>query len=103
MTANRLSANVGDQVKISGTVTTVAAGAATDPTVVKAWTRSPGGTVTTYTYGVDGAVVKTATGAYAVTFDVDVAGIWYAGFYSTGTGKGASPDFVITVDSSRRS
>lgn len=102
MTTNQLSVNVGDQVAITGTVTVVASGAVVDPSTVKAWTKGPVGPVTTYTYGVDAAVQRTAAGMYVLIFDVDTAGMWYAGFYSTGTGKGASPDFVITVESSRR-
>lgn len=101
MTAS--SANVGDQIKITGTVEIVATGQDTDPSVVKGWTRNPSGTVTTYTYGTDGEVTKSATGIYVLTFDVDTAGRWYAGFYSTGTGKAASDDVQIIVKSSLRS
>jgi hypothetical protein len=37
---------------------------ATDPTVVRFKYQTPAGTSTTYTYGVDGEVVRTATGTY---------------------------------------
>lgn len=95
-----VSANVGDVVKISGNVKT--ASVDVDPSVVKAWTRSPAGTVTTYTYGVDGAVTKVDTGDYTLTFDVDTAGTWWCGFYSTGTGKAASDDYRVDVQPSKR-
>jgi hypothetical protein len=97
------SANIGDQIKITSTSQIVATSTNTDPAVVKGWTRDPGGTVTTYTYGTDSEIAKTATGIYTLTFDVDTAGKWYAGFYSTGTGKGASDDVQIIVKSSMRS
>lgn len=95
-----VSANIGDQVKISGNVKTAAVDV--DPSVVKAWTRTPSGTVTTYTYGTDSEVAKTDTGDYTLTFDVDTAGTWWCGFYSTGTGKAASDDVRVDVQSSRR-
>jgi hypothetical protein len=37
---------------------------ATDPTVVRFKFQTPAGTSTTYTYGVDGEVVRTGTGTY---------------------------------------
>lgn len=95
-----VSANVGDVIKIAGNVKTDSADV--DPSVVKAWTRSPSGTITTYTYGVDGAVTKINTGDYALTFDVDTAGTWWCGFYSTGTGKAASDDVRVDVQPSKR-
>lgn len=95
-----VSANIGDKVKISGNVKTSAV--AVDPSVVKGWTRTPSGTVTTYTYGTDSEVAKVDTGDYTLTFDVDMAGTWWCGFYSTGTGKAASDDVRVNVQSSRR-
>lgn len=95
-----VSANVGDQIKISANVKT--ASVDVDPSVVKAWTRTPSGTVTTYTYGVDGAVARVDAGDYTLTFDVDTAGTWWCGFYSTGTGKAASDDYRVDVQPSKR-
>ena len=97
-----VSANIGDQVVVDGVIKNKATNTEVDPTTVKAWTRSPAGTVTTYTYNVDGAVTKSATGTYVLTFDVDTAGTWWCGFYSTGTGKGASDDFRVDVQPSKR-
>lgn len=97
-----VSANVGDQVKVTGTITVIATGDELDPSVVKGWTRTPSGTVTTYTYGTDSEITKTATGIYALTFDVDTAGTWWCGFYSTGTGKAASDDMRVDVQPSKR-
>jgi hypothetical protein len=99
--ANSFSANVGDVAVVTGTATE-ADGDALDPTVVKGWTLTPSGTKTEYVYGVDAAITKVSTGIYKLTFDVDTAGTWYAGIYSTGTGKGASSDMRITVEGSKR-
>lgn len=95
-----VSANVGDKVKISGNVKTAAVDV--DPSVVIGWTRTPSGTVTTYTYGTDSEVTKIDTGDYTLTFDVDTAGTWWCGFYSTGTGKAASDDVRVEVQTSKR-
>lgn len=97
-----VSVNVGDKIAMTGTITEVASGDAVDPTAVKAWTRSPAGTVTTYTYGTDAALTKTATGHYKLVFDVDTSGQWYAGFYSNGNGKASSRDLSIYVNESAR-
>lgn len=92
-----ISLNVGDQVRITGTVTLLI-----DPGTVKGWTRSPAGVVATYTYGVDDKVQRLSQGVYTLTFDVDAAGTWYAGIYSTGMGKAASDDVQINVKPSKR-
>ncbi len=93
--------NIGDRVRVTGTLNQTD-GDAVDATVVKAWYRSPAKTVTTLTYGTDGALIRSATGVYYFDLDVDTAGDWYAGFYSTGTGKAASPDHRLPVLASKR-
>lgn len=92
--------HLGDRVRCTGTLETTA-GVDTDPTVAKAWYRNPAGTVTTLTYG-DAVLLKSATGIYYFDLDVDTAGRWLYGFYSTGTGKAASADTEMTVLASRR-
>lgn len=101
--SNSVSVNVGDRIVLSASAKTVETDTAIDPTTVKAWTKTPAGTVTTYTYGTDAALTKTSTGNYKLTFDVDTAGIWHCGFYSTGVGKAASGDVSIRVLWSARS
>lgn len=96
----RYTLNIGDRAEITSTITT--SGAAIDPTTVKAWTCNPSGTVTTYIYNTDAALTKMATGHYKLIVDVDTAGTWYAGFYSTGTGKASSKDVTISVEPSQR-
>lgn len=83
--------DVGDLVRCTGTFTT-AAGAATDPTVVGCKVLPPGGTVTTYVYGTDAALVKDSTGVYHVDVSGTVAGYWNYRFYSTGTGQAAGEE-----------
>lgn len=94
--------NLGDRVRCTGTIEQTD-GTNIDPTTVKAWYRNPAGTVTTLTYGVDVALVKSAVGVYYFDLDADTAGNWYYGFYSTGTGKAASADTLLEVANSKRS
>lgn len=91
--ANRF--DKGDLVRCTGTFTT-AGGAAQDPTTVKVSIRTPARVVTTYVYGVDGALVKDSTGVYHVDVDANQVGTWYVRWWATGTGQaaGESPFFV---------
>ena len=81
--------HVGDLVRCTGTFAT-AAGVATDPSAVICKVETPDGAETTYTYGVDAALVKAATGVYYVDVNATQAGTWHYRFYSTGTGQAAS-------------
>lgn len=47
-----------------------------DPGSVIFKVEAPGGAVTTYTHGVDGAVTKLGTGKYKLNVDVPTAGEW---------------------------
>jgi hypothetical protein len=94
--------HLGDRVRCTGTIEQTD-GTNIDPTVAKAWHKTPAGTVTTLTYSVDAALIKSAVGIYYFDLDVDTAGQWFYGFYSTGTGKAASADTLISVLASHRS
>lgn len=61
-----------------------------DPSVVTFKVKNPAGTVTTYVYGTDIAVVKDSTGMYHVDIEIDSVGIWYYRFIGSGTLKAAS-------------
>ena len=74
---------VGDQVKVAAAFTN-AAGAAADPSAVVFKVRAPSGTVTTYTYGTDADVVKTATGAYYLLLTLSASELWYVRAAGTG-------------------
>lgn len=79
---------------------TVSGTAVLDPDAVYFQVKPPGGTVTTYEYGVDGELSNPSTGVYSIDVDLDTAGTWYYRFYSTGTGQAVSPDQAIVVKSS---
>ncbi len=92
------SYHVGDKVRCTGTFET-AAGTDTDPSAVYCRVKTPSGTTTTYTYGVDAALVKSATGIYYVDVSITEAGTWHYRFYSTGTGQAAGEESFVAKDS----
>lgn len=96
-----MSYNLGDKVRVTGTIEQTD-GTNIDPTQVYGWYRDPDDTLTTYHYGVGSQLVRSAAGVYYMDIDTDTAGIWYYGFYSTGTGKAASSDGTLTVETSQR-
>ena len=77
-----------DLVRCTATWTN-SAGVNVDPTAVIFKFMNPAGTITTYTYGVDAALVKEETGVYHVDIDASASGTWYYRFESTGTGQAA--------------
>ena len=80
--------DVGGLIRCSAIFTNIA-GAAVDPAVVKFKFRTPAGTITTYTYGTDAALVKDSTGNYHVDVNATGEGMWFYRFESTGTGQAA--------------
>lgn len=80
--------DVGGLIRCSAVFTSIA-GAAVDPTVVKFKYRTPSGTIATYTYGIDAALVKDSTGHYHVDVDATRDGMWFYRFESTGAGQAA--------------
>jgi uncharacterized protein YfaS (alpha-2-macroglobulin family) len=83
--------DVGDLVRVSGVVQDED-GTDIDPTTVMFKAKAPSGTVITYTYATDIALVKDSTGNYHVDVNANEAGTWYYRFYSTGTGQAAIED-----------
>jgi hypothetical protein len=73
----------GDKIRSTATFTNTA-GANTDPTTIKFKFTTPAGVTTTYTYGVDAQVVKSATGIYYADTEV-TAGTWHCRWEGTGT------------------
>lgn len=82
----------GDLVRATGTFSD-SDGVAQDPTAVFCKYTNPAGTTTTLEYGVDAALVKSATGIYYVDVDASTAGAWRYRFYATGTGQSAAEAF----------
>lgn len=63
---------------------TTPAGVAVDPTTVTFKTKSPAGTITSYVYLTDAALVKVSVGIYALTITPTVSGAWYVWVIGTG-------------------
>jgi hypothetical protein len=85
----------GDLVRSSAAFTT-AAGAAQDPTVVICKVKIPAGTITTYTYLTDVALVRDSAGNYHLDVNAATAGTYWVRWYSTGTGQAAEEEaFVV--------
>lgn len=88
--------DVGDLVRISSEFTLQETDAATDPTSVFVQVLPPSGTIQTYQYGVDAAVIKSGTGEYYYDVDATEGGRWRYRWYSTGTGQAAAPgEFLV--------
>src|SRR4051794_15649354 len=81
------SYDIGEVVRLGLTVKV--AGVLTDPTTLTATVKDPSGTVTTYIYGTDSALVKISTGTFHLDVDATAAGTWNVRLASTGNGKGA--------------
>lgn len=105
-----ITINLGSEVEIDGTVVLTSDESPLDPTAVFGWARDPDGIVIEYEYdvGTDSdrelymSITREGLGNYVFTFSPDKAGMWYAGIYSTGTGRAASDDHQISVRPSRR-
>ena len=90
--------DVGDLIRVTGTWED-AAGTDTDPTGLTFAFIDPSDNTITYTYGVDGELVKQATGIYYVDVDIDEHGTWWYRFASTGTAQAASEAYFHVRDS----
>lgn len=80
--------DTGDVLRVTGTYTN-AAGAFIDPAVVKFSVRTPAGTITTYTYLTDAALVRASAGVYYLDVSFITAGRWMVRHFSTGSGQAA--------------
>jgi hypothetical protein len=85
----------GDRVLCSGEFRD-AGGELVDPATVTFKVKKPGGSITTYTYGLDVELVKDAVGKYRVEVDVDISGTWFYRFEGTGAAKSAGEsEFIV--------
>lgn len=80
--------DIGDLVRCTGTF--ASSGSNVNPSAVMFKVKTPAGTVTTYTYGTDAALVRDSTGVYHVDVDAATAGDYVYRFWSTGTGQAAA-------------
>ena len=79
--------DIGDVIRCGGTFT--ASGTAVDPSTVTAkWVIDPGGSITSYVYGVDAELVKNDTGDYY--FDITIAAEGRHLYRLEGTGNNAA-------------
>lgn len=82
---------VGDKPRITGEFRT-SNDILVDPAQVYAKVKDPSGVITSYHYGVDAALIKSAVGIYYIDIDADESGTWYYRFYSTGTAQAADEE-----------
>ena len=68
-----------------------------DPDGVVFKVRSPAGTVTTYTYGTDAALVRQNTGDYYVDLVPTDSGRWHYRWVSSGAGKATALEGTVVV------
>lgn len=90
--------DVGDVVRLSVEFKNQA-GAYIDPGGVVVKVRTPGGATSTYTYGVDAAVIKDAVGQYHMDVAANLEGTWYFRWEGLTTNKGASESAFVVADS----
>jgi len=77
--------NPGDIVRVATTPGfTNAAGALTDPTVVRLKWRAAGGATTTWIYGTDSQIVRDSVGMFHADIPVVAAGLHYFRWEGTG-------------------
>lgn len=65
-------------------------------TVVLKW-MDPAGTISTYTYGTDSNIARSATGRYYAIVTPTSAGRWHFSWASTGTNLNSRSDGVVSV------
>lgn len=88
---------IGTSVRLAATFEV--ADVATDPTAVTFKIRVPAGTITTYVYGVDAQLVKSATGAYYVDYTTAAEGVHVWRMQGTGTAVGAAEASFVVLES----
>jgi hypothetical protein len=89
---------LGQVARITATFTN-SDGDAADPANVFCQIKNPAGTITSYQHGVDGEVVKSATGIYYLEQDCDTAGWWAWRWYSTVTVQAAIEGRILVQES----
>jgi hypothetical protein len=67
-----------------------AAGTDVDPTTVTFRFKTPAGATTSWVHGVDGGLVKDATGAYHADVDANDEGAWHYRWEGTGANQAAA-------------
>ena len=86
----------GDLVRL--TATFAVGGVNTDPAAVYLYLRSANGTLTTLQYGVDAAIVKSATGVYRYDYSASAAGNVTYRWAGTGAAQAAEQGSFFVSD-----
>lgn len=89
--------DVGQEVNFS--VVFAVAGVDTDPTAVFFRTLDPGGTITSYTFGVGIVIVQDAVGRFHANITLDQEGGWYYRWEGTGVVIAAREHYCEVRDS----
>ena len=72
-----------------------------DPDTVSVKFQSPSGTLSTYVYGTDAALIKASTGDYYIDFTPNESGRWHYRWASTGTDKAIAFEGTFVVQFSQ--
>lgn len=89
---------IGNAVRSTIKFKSVASGSYVDPTTVTAKVKNPGGTISTYIYGVNPELQKSSVGVYFLIIDCDQAGAWKYRWEATGDNQAAADgSFDVTA------
>lgn len=91
------SYTLGSMIRLTSTFKV--SGTNTDPTAITFKVRAPSGTVTTYVYGTDAQLVKSATGVYYVDYTPAAEGVYAWRMAGTGTCVAAEEQQFTVKDS----
>lgn len=90
--------DIGDVVRCRA-IFTDSDSVAVDPAAVVFKFKAPGSAIVTYTYGVDGQILKTSTGNYYVDLTIATAGTYRYRFAATGSGASAGEKTFLVSES----
>jgi hypothetical protein len=90
--------DIGDIIRLSAEFKDTA-GAYVDPGQIVARVRDPLGAITVYTYGVDAALIRDATGKYRLDIEATKEGVWFWRFEGKLSNKGAGESSFTVADS----
>ena len=80
---------LGNLIRVTAAFTSFTTGMPLDPDVVMLSVLDATGTLTTYTFGSGGMIVKDSIGDYHADLNGNSAGIWSYRWWSTGNGQAA--------------
>ena len=90
------SYDIGDKIRCQGTFQD-SDSVNTNPTATVFKFKTPGGTTTTYTYGTDAELVRSATGIYYADITIAEEGIYHYRLEGTGTVTAGGEDSFRSI------